>query len=167
MLQASVQQFANTAVTDLFPTGNVASAGAGETTTITPFVDDGGNTTTSLVNPTTDSSGGTYSVKIEALADGFRQATITVSGLNTTPHTATIRMRANSANGGVFNWSNVSSTNYDVNTTERTDEVWYVRTVTFTPTTGTVGIKFYADSLGGGFDAGQYMEVSEIVITEN
>lgn len=94
----------------------------------------------------------------------FRASSLVVSGLNLTPHTATIRTRRLSGTSAVFNWLNVSGASYNVDY-DSNGTNWFVGTVTFTPTTGSVTIQFYT-GVNDGQTVGQ-IQISEIVITED
>lgn len=154
---------------DKFPTNNAASVVAEANLTFPWRTGTGTDPTITSVASTDPESNGLYAIRAEALADGWRTLEIDLRNLNLVPHTARIRMRINTVNGGVFNWVNVSSVNFEAagSDTPTVDGTWYTRIVTFTPTTEVVTMRFYVDTLGGGYDAGQYIEISELEITED
>lgn len=163
MLQASVQQYLSTVVTDYFPTGNSASAGAGEADDVTAWVPNGASATKASVANTDGGGGGSFAVQCNCLDAGFRQVDISVTGLNLTPHTATIRYRITDGTGRIFNWANVSSATYT--NLDNTAGTWQVGTATFTPTASTITLRTYPCD-NDGTTTGT-IEISEIVITEN
>lgn len=164
MLQASIQQVNNTAIVDLFPTGDAVSAGAGEANSVTGWTPNGGSATKASIASTDPGGGGTYALECGCLNAGFRAVSYDVSGLSLVPHTATIRTRRTDGTGGVLGWSNVSSVTYSVDYNSNGTD-WFEGTVTFTPTTGTITIRFYPCDNDGSTSG--TIEVSEITITEN
>lgn len=162
MYLASLQQ-ASGGVVDFFPVGNAASEGAGEADNVDDWTPNGANATKASIANTDPGGGGSYAVQCNCLNSGFRQVDISVSGMNTTPHTATIRYRITDGTGRIFNWANVTSATYS--NLDDTSGDWQVGTATFTPTTGTITLRTYPCDNDG--TATGTIEISEIVITEN
>lgn len=158
-----VEQASGGGVVDLFPTGDAASAGAGEANDVSGWTPNGGSATVASIASTDPGGGGSYAVECGCLNSGFRSVGYSVSGLSLTPHTATIRYRITDGTGRFLAWSNVSSTTYT--NTDNTSGSWEVGTVEFTPTTGTITIyAFPCDNDGSSTGT---IEISEIVITED
>jgi hypothetical protein len=152
------------AITDLYVTGDAASAGAGEANDVSQWTPNGSSCVITSVANTDGGGGGSYAVNLEQLNAGFRSGAISVTGLNLTPHTATFRTRRVSGTGGVFNWQNVTGATYNVDY-DANGTNWFEATVTFTPTSSTVTMQFYPGDNDG--TATGAIEISEIVITEN
>lgn len=163
ILPSIIMHHEEVVVVDYFPTGNSASAGAGEADSVAAWTTNGANATKASVANTDGGGGGSYAVQCNCLNAGFRQVDITVSGLSLVPHTATIRYRITDGTGRIFNWANVSGAVYtnlsDVSGT------WQIGTATFTPTTGTITLRTYPCDNDG--TATGTIEISEIVITED
>lgn len=150
-------------IVDLFPTGNAASAGAGEANSTSGWSSAGGTNPISSIANADPGGGGSFAFRTEGTNNGFNASSINLTGLNLVPHTATIRYRIVSGTGQIFNWANVTSQTY-TNLNNQSGN-WEIGTVVFTPTTATVTARVYPTDNDG--TVGGVIEVSEIVITEN
>ncbi|WP_425628879.1 hypothetical protein [Cellulophaga lytica] len=154
-------------IVDLFPTGNAASAGAGEADGTSGWAAASGSAIGSVVN--TDAQGGSYAISVSGATVSWRYGFINLTGLNLVPHTATIRMRRVSGTDTPCrlwtNTTNVDYTNINNAVAGATNGDWVEGTVTFTPTDSTVEMKYYSTSPSGEVDS--EIEISEIIVTEN
>lgn len=152
------------AIVDLFPTGNSASAGAGEADSTSGWVSSGGTAPITSVANADGGGGGSYMIDCGCTSAGFRTGTVSASGHTVgLTYTATIRYRITDGTGQIFNWSGVTGQTYT--NLNNASGNWEVGTVTYEATSTTVDLKVYPCDNDG--TATGTIEVSEITIAQD
>nr|WP_299385598.1 hypothetical protein [Allomuricauda sp.] len=150
---------------DLFPTGNGASAGAGEADSTSGWTSSGGPAPVTSVANTDGGGGGSFAINCGCTSSGFRTGSINLTGLTIgSNYTATIRTRRTDGTGQIFAWQSVTNQSYNVDY-DSNGTNWFVGTVTFEATATSVEARVYACDNDGS--ASGTIEISEITLTEN